>query len=77
MSEGLRYQWVMVTIELEPELQKVAGGMTEDECREMARQFFRWSKQLYRKADILASYTPEHETPIHLSPNGPFRSARR
>jgi hypothetical protein len=67
----------MVTIELEPELQKVAGGMTEGECREMARQFYRWSKQLYRKADILASYPPEHETPTNFSPGRAIRSIGR
>jgi hypothetical protein len=67
----------MVTIELEPELEKVAGRMSEDQCRDMARQFYRWSKQLYRKADILASYPPAHVTSSRFYQDGQARGASR
>ncbi len=67
----------MVTIELEPELEKVAARMSEDQCREMARQFYRWSKQLYRKADILASYAPNHVSATRFPQIGDVRSPAR
>ena len=46
----------MVKIILEPDLEVQAGHLNAEECRRLARLYYRWSKQLFVKARILDSH---------------------
>lgn len=57
--------WRMKRVTLEPELELIAAGLNFEERRRLARKFFRWSKQLFVSAAIMA---PEPKAPRQLKP---------
>ncbi|HYE30969.1 MAG TPA: hypothetical protein VEH27_06065 [Methylomirabilota bacterium] len=43
-----------VRVRLEPELEMMTVTYSSEQCRALARLYYRWAKQLYVKASILA-----------------------
>lgn len=51
------------TVQLEPELEEIAGHLNAHKRVMLARKFFRWSKQLYVTAQILRRHAQPKPPP--------------
>jgi hypothetical protein len=56
-------QRIVIRVRLEPRLEAIAGQLPASERRNLAKVFYRWSKQLWVSAKVLEPQPPKEPQP--------------